>query len=81
MGSLVRLLAVVSSGLVLFGFAFFATDELGRGSQTQQKKVDKEFRGANSNPAPIAPSSDEEAARELANGTFREAVDDANERR
>jgi hypothetical protein len=79
MGSIVRLLAIVSSGLVLFGFAFFATDELSRGSQNQQNKLDKEVTGALEDPAPIAPTPDIEAEREKANGKLREAVDDAND--
>jgi hypothetical protein len=79
MGSLVRLLAVVTSGIVLLGFAYFATDELSRGSQNQQNKLDKEVTGAHADPAPIAPSPDQEASRERVNGTFREAVDDAND--
>jgi hypothetical protein len=79
MGSIVRLLAILCSGLVLLGFAFFATDELDRGSQNQQAKLDKELTGANEDPAPIAPAPDQEAAREARNGNFREAVDDAND--
>ena len=79
MGSVVRLLAIVSSGIVLLGFAFFATDELSRGSQNQQNKLDKEVTGALEDPAPIAPTPDVEAEREKANGKLREAVDDAND--
>jgi hypothetical protein len=79
MGSFVRLVAILTSGIVLLGFAFFATDELGRGSQNQQAKLDKEVTGALSDPAPIAPTPDQEVARERANGTFREMVDDAND--
>lgn len=79
MGSFVRLLAIVTSGMVLLGFAFFATDELGRGSQNQQNKLDKELTGALADPAPIAPTSDQEAAREQTNSTFRELVDDSND--
>jgi hypothetical protein len=79
MGSLVRLLAIVCSGLVLLGFAFFATDELDRGSQNQQAKLDKELRGALEDPTPIAPAPELEAARERRNSTFREAVDDSND--
>jgi hypothetical protein len=79
MGSIVRLLAILCSGVVLLGFAFFATDELDRGSQNQQAKLDKELTGANEDPAPIAPAPDQEAAREGRNGNFREAVDDAND--
>jgi hypothetical protein len=79
MGSFVRLVAIVTSGIVLLGFAFFATDELGRGSQNQQNKLDKEVTGALADPAPISPTPDQEASREKVNGTFRELVDDAND--
>ena len=79
MGSFVRLLAVVCSCIVLLGFAYFATDELSRGSQNQQNKLDKELTGALSDPAPIAPTPDQEATRERENGKFREGVDDAND--
>jgi hypothetical protein len=79
MGSLVRVIAIVCSSLVVLGFAFFATDELGRGSQTQQNKLDTELKGDLRDPAPIAPAPIQEAARERANGKFREAVDDSND--
>ena len=79
MGSLVRLLAILCSGLVILGFAYFATDELDRGSKTQQGKLDTELSGEVGDPAPIAPSPVQEAAREKVNGGFREAVDDAND--
>ncbi len=79
MGSFVRLVAILTSIIVLLGFAFFATDELGRGSQNQQNKLDKEVTGTIIDPAPIAPTSDQEVAREQANGIFREWVDDAND--
>jgi hypothetical protein len=78
MGSLVRLIAIVCSGLVLLGFAYFATDEMSRGSQTQQNALGAELDGK-PDPAAVAPSPDQEAARERVNGTFREAVDDAND--
>jgi hypothetical protein len=79
MGSFVRLLAIVCSGLVLLGFAFFATEELDRGSKTQQGKLESELEGTAKDPAPIAPTPVQEAARERANGKFREFVDDAND--
>lgn len=72
-------MAILTSIIVLLGFAFFATDELGRGSQNQQNKLDKEVTGTIIDPAPIAPTSDQEVAREQANGIFREWVDDAND--
>jgi len=79
MGSYVRLLAIVCSGIVLLGFAYFATDELNRGSKTQQGKLSRELEGSYADPAPIAPTPTQEAAREHVNGKFREAVDDAND--
>jgi hypothetical protein len=79
MGSFVRLVAIVCSGLVLLGFAFFATDELGNGSRTQQSKLDRELSGNINDPTPVAPSPLQEDAREKVNGWFREAVDDSND--
>lgn len=78
MGSLVRLVAIVCSGLVLLGFAYFATDEMSRGSQNQQNALASELAGT-ADPPPVAPSPDEEAERERLNGSFREAVEDAND--
>jgi hypothetical protein len=78
MGSLIRLVAIVCSGFVLLGFAYFATDEMSRGSQNQQNALDSELAG-DPEPPPVAPSPDEESAREAVNGTFREAVEDTND--
>jgi hypothetical protein len=78
MGSLVRLFAIVCSGLILLGFAFFATDEMSRGSQNQQNALDSELAGTERVP-PVAPSPAEEAERERLNGTFREAIEDTND--
>jgi hypothetical protein len=77
MGSFVRLVAIVASGLVLLGFAYFATDEMGRGSQNQQNELTRQLTAED--PAPVAPSPDQEADRERANGPVREIVDDAND--
>jgi hypothetical protein len=79
MGSFVRLVAILTSGIVLLGFAFFAVDEMDRGSKTQQNLLDRETKGSQYDPAPIAPTPDQEAAREQVNGTFHELVDDAND--
>ena len=79
MGSIVRLVAILCSGVVLLGFAFFATDELDRGSQTQQ---------ASWTVSSGVPSMTRLRSRRLltrrprassVNGTFREWVDDAND--
>jgi hypothetical protein len=78
MGSVIRLAAIVMSGFVLFGFAFFCVDELDRGSKTQQQALANELEGG-PDPTPIPRSSGDEAAREAAHGTFREIVDDAND--
>jgi hypothetical protein len=78
MGSLVRLVAIVASGLVLLGFAYFATDEMGRGSQHQQNALANELAGLD-DPAPIAPSNELEAEREKVNGPMREFVEDTND--
>jgi hypothetical protein len=78
MGSLIRLIAIACSGLVLLGFAYFATDEMSRGSQNQQNALGAELDGG-PDPAPVAPSPDLEAERERVNGKFREAVEDTND--
>ncbi len=79
MGSVIRVVAIVSSGIVLLGFALFAIDELDRGSQNQQNALAAELEGATERPATIAPSPDEERLREQRHGDLREAIDDAND--
>jgi hypothetical protein len=79
MGSAIRLLAILASGIVLLGFALFAIDEMNRGSQNQQNALDSELRADAENPAVIAPSPREEMLREKRNGDFRELIDDAND--
>jgi hypothetical protein len=79
MGSVIRLAAIVMSGFVLVGFAFFAADELGRGSKTQQQALANELEGSTSEVIPIAPAPAGEAAREAAHGDIRELVDDVND--
>jgi hypothetical protein len=78
MGSFIRLVAIVGSAFVLFGFAYFATDEMSRGSQTQQNELDMQL-GSAADPAPVAPSPSQEADRERVNGPVREFVEDAND--
>ena len=79
MGSGIRLLAILASGIVLLGFAFFAVDEMNRGSQNQQNALASELRAEAENPAMIAPNPREERLRERRNGDFRELIDDAND--
>jgi hypothetical protein len=79
MGSIIRLAAIVMSGFVLVGFAFFATDELDRGSKTQQQALANELEGSSPETIPIAPTPAGETAREAAHGGVREVVDDVND--
>jgi hypothetical protein len=79
MGSIIRMIAIVMSGFILFGFAFFAADELDRGSKNQQNALANELGDETVDPNPIAPTSDDEAAREAAHSSVREVVDDAND--
>jgi hypothetical protein len=79
MGSVIRVVAIVSSGIVLLGFALFAVDELDRGSQNQQNALAAELESAPERPATIAPSPEEEQLREERHGDVREAIDDAND--
>jgi len=80
-GSLIRLVAIVTSVLIVLGFAFFAADEMDRGSKTQQNALDNELSSLNRKPTPveIAPTAAQEALREKRNGGFREMIDDAND--
>ena len=80
MGSIIRLAAVLTSILVLLGFAYFAVDEMDRGSKAQQTALG-EGTGTPASPevAAVAPTPDEEADRERRNGSVRELVDDAND--
>ena len=80
MGSVIRLVAMLCSGIVLLGFALFAIDEMGRGSQNQQNALAAELEGdPDEAQATIAPGPREELLRERRNGDFRELVDDAND--
>jgi hypothetical protein len=78
MGSVIRLVGIACAALVLLGFAFFATDEMGRGSQNQQNALASELQSTD-DPPPVAPSPEEEAQRERVNGAFREGVEDVND--
>jgi hypothetical protein len=79
MSAVIRIAAVVLSGIVLLGFALFVVDEMNWGSQTQQNALSGELDERESAATPVAPSPADEAARERENDTLREAVDDAND--
>jgi hypothetical protein len=80
MGSVIRLTAILTAIVVLLGFAFFAVDEMDRGSKTQQSALGEET-GTPAAPevVAVAPTPEEEAARERQNGAPRELIDDAND--
>jgi hypothetical protein len=79
MGSVIRLAAIVMSGIVVLGFTFFAVDELDRGSKHQQQALADELEGTTSDPNPIAPAPQDEAQREAAHSGVRELIDDGND--
>ena len=79
MGSIIRLAAVLASIVVLLGFAYFAVDEMDRGSKAQQTALG-EVTGTPASPeVAVALTPDEETGRERRNGSARELVDDAND--
>ena len=80
MGSVIRLAAVITSIVMLLGFAFFAVDEMDKGSRTQQTAVSEQT-GTPAAPevVAVAPTPAEEDAREARNGAPREAIDDLND--
>ncbi|MET0836182.1 MAG: hypothetical protein ABWY97_05345 [Thermoleophilaceae bacterium] len=79
MGSGIRTIAILATGIVLLGFALFAVDEMDRGSQNQQNALASELESASESPTVISPDPREERMREQHNGDFREAIDDAND--
>ena len=80
MGSIVRLVAILTSVIVLLGFAFFATDEL-----EPRLAEPAEPAGQGDQGRPRRPGADRAHRRtrrpraSSVNGTFRELVDDAND--
>jgi hypothetical protein len=79
MGSGIRTIAILASGIVLLGFALFAVDEMDRGSQTQQNALASELENASDSQVVVSPDPREEHMRERRNGDFREVIDDAND--
>jgi hypothetical protein len=77
MGSVIRFIAIAISAVVLLGFALFAVNEMDKGSQAQQDKVEQEL-GHDPNDL-VNPSERDEAFREAHQGKFHEAVDDVND--
>ena len=63
MGAFIRLVAIVTSVIVLLGFGFFAVDEMDKGSKTQQRALDRELSGSNAalDVVPVSPTPDEDA--------------------
>jgi hypothetical protein len=72
MATLIRTVAVVTSVLVLLGFAGFVSDQASHASKTQVRAIGDE-------PDDPAPDAAAERARERSHGKLREAIDDAND--
>jgi hypothetical protein len=79
MGAILRLLAIASSIIIGASFLFFATDEMDRGSKTQQQALAEETGVPEPQLAQPAPAPEEEAVREQQHSSVREAIDDAND--
>jgi hypothetical protein len=77
MGTLIRYIAIAISAIVVLGFALFAVNEMDKGSETQQAKLEREL-GHDPNDL-INPSARDESFREAHQGKFHETVDDAND--
>jgi hypothetical protein len=79
MGPFLRLAAIVTSGIVLLGFAAFAAEEMDRGSKSQQNAIADELGTARTAIVEPNPTPEVEEARERRHSTLREAIDDAND--
>ena len=64
---------------MLLGFAFFATDELSRGSKNQQNALQERARRATRTGRRSRPRRSRRRSASAVNGTFREGVEDAND--
>jgi hypothetical protein len=77
MGTVIRYIAIAISAIVVLGFALFAVNEMDKGSETQQQKLERELGHAPNDL--VNPSAHDEAFREAHQGKFHETVDDAND--
>lgn len=72
MAQLIRIAAVVTSGIVILSFAMFANEQLSAGSKEQVAIVQQSS-------AQPAPSSTDEQIRERNHGSVHESIDDADD--
>src|SRR5215210_256169 len=79
MGAILRLLAIVFSLVIAISFLLFATDEMDRGSKTQQRALGQQTGVPEPELAQVAPPPEEEAVREQQHSAAREWIDDAND--
>jgi hypothetical protein len=79
MGAILRLLAIAASVVIAISFLLFATDEMDRGSKTQQRALANETGVPEPDLAQVSPAPEEEAVREQEHSAVREAIDDAND--
>jgi hypothetical protein len=77
MGTLIRYVAIAISAVIVLGFALFAVNEMDKGSEAQQAKLEEEL-GHDPNDL-INPSAHDEAFREAHQGKFHETIDDVND--
>jgi hypothetical protein len=79
MGTILRLLAIAFSAVIAISFLLFATDEMDRGSKTQQQALARQTGVPDPKLAQVAPAPEEEAVREQQHSAVREWIDDAND--
>jgi hypothetical protein len=79
MGAILRLLAIIFSLLIAVSFLLFATDEMARGSEAQQRALALQTGVPEPELAEVAPAPEEEVVRERRHSSAREWIDDAND--
>jgi len=72
MAALVRLVAMVASAILLFGFLAFAVEQADKGSNAQIEKLEDRLGSPEL-------TTNQERVREREHGAIREAIDDAND--
>jgi hypothetical protein len=79
MGTILRLLAIAASVVIALSFLMFATDEMDRGSKTQQQALGEQTGNPEQFAIDPAPTAEQEDLREREHGSVREAIDDGND--
>ncbi len=79
MGSAIRLVAILASIFVLLGFAFFAVDEMDKGSKTQQQALAASWARESRHHPDRAHTRRGERARGGQHGLRARSIDDVND--